>query len=167
MAVPSKSQPTAYSCHGRQNETHLRLAIACHDQAQCADVQASKNELSKEYILPSFRHAIQTAIYVDVCCWVYQGARIPFDQGVVAFAFEVLVDLLHVRFPIDLCILAALAVTCMTRCQLAKARRTEFAWNIHGTFQMMSAQRALSAVSRSGDSHREVAGSLLMLIVRR
>ena len=91
--------------------SYLCLTIASHDQAQDAEIQASEYQLSHEDILSSVRDTIQYAVYVDMSCRIDQGACISFHSGIVTFAFKILVHLLHVCFPVDLCILVGSALT--------------------------------------------------------
>ena len=81
---------------------YLSISVALHDDPKGEEIQPSKYDLTSEYIHAVTCDGVKQPVNVDMEPGIHQRACIPFDGGVVSFTFNVHVNLLHVRLPINL-----------------------------------------------------------------
>jgi len=84
--------------------TYLRLSIASHDHAQVENIQEAEPDLSKHNIRATLRELVQPAVNVHMHGRIDQWSRVAIYFAIITFAGEVDLNLLHICFPVNLCI---------------------------------------------------------------
>lgn len=96
------------------------------------------------------RESIQSSIDVDVQSWINERASVSLNVVVVPFAFDIQSYLLHVCLPVDLSVLS----------YSVHSHNLMTSTDLHGTFHIMTPQRAASTAIKSGEIHLVCRGSL-------
>ena len=81
--------------------THLRFAIASHDQCKCGQVKQRKYNLTDQNVLSLSRESVEDSIDVHVKSRIDQWSSVALDVVVVSLAFQVCLYLLHICYPIN------------------------------------------------------------------
>jgi len=84
--------------------TDLRLSIASHDHTQVENIQEAEPDLSKHNIRATLRELVQPAVNVHMHGRIDQRPCVAIYFAIITFASKVDFDLLHICFPVDLCI---------------------------------------------------------------
>jgi hypothetical protein len=92
-----------------KNTPYLCFPITLQHNRQRYKIHQRKHILRNLYTLPLIRNAVQILVDPDMRAGIYERACGAGDFPVVALAFEVQLDLLHVRAPVDFSVWQMLA----------------------------------------------------------
>lgn len=85
--------------------TNLCVPVACHCECQGHKIENTKYDLRKVDVVAFIRNLVQPLIDVNMERWVDKWACPAVYFAVVSLPGKILLHLLHVRFPVNFCIL--------------------------------------------------------------
>lgn len=105
--------------------SHLGLPVALKHNRQRRKINQRENVLRPLNILPLVCKAVQLLVYPDMRAGIYERSCATDDLLVISLSFQVNLNLLHIRRPVNFCVCQCVSCEGATRV-LVMARTSNF-----------------------------------------